>query len=143
MSHLRGMSWYVPSGRVLRIVRGSILVSSSMRAMSIGPPRLSGDSMRMGAPIAIWRALAPTIRARSKRVIFLGPIATSFFVVVLKRSYMPGGMPMPPIPPIPPPPGGIGGVFIFPEAITSSIFRINVAASVQDLIICFLTAMGS
>ena len=138
------MSWYSLFGSVRRIVRGRMPELNSKSAMSIGPARASGVSTRSGAPIAICRALAPTIRARSKRVSFLGPILTSFFIVVsLERSYMPGGMPMPPMPPIPPPPGGIGGVFIFPEAITSSIFRIKVAASEQDLIICFLTAIGS
>jgi hypothetical protein len=81
-SHLRGMSWYVPSGRVLRTVRGSILVSSSKSAMSIGPTWASGDSTRIGAPIAICRALAPTIRARSNRVSLAGPMATSFFEFV-------------------------------------------------------------
>ena len=46
---------------------------------------------------------------------------------------------MPPgIPPGIPPPGGIGGAFIFAEEMTSSIFRIIAAASVVDLVICFL-----
>ena len=86
-SHLRGMSWYVPSGSVLRIVRGSISDSSSKSAMSIGPARASGDSIKMGAPIAICRALAPTIRALSNRVRLGGPMVTSVFSIVsLKGS---------------------------------------------------------
>ena len=51
-SHLRGMSWYTPSGNVLRTVIGSIPVSSSLRAMSMGLDSDSG-SMSMGAPIDI------------------------------------------------------------------------------------------
>jgi len=77
-SHLRGISWYVPFGSVLLIVRGSIPVSSSKSAMSIGPTRASGTSITTGAPMAICRALAPTIRALSNRVSLEGPMETVF-----------------------------------------------------------------
>jgi hypothetical protein len=73
-SHLSGMSWWVPSGNVLRMVMGSTAASSSLRAMSIGFERALDGPTSIGAPIAIWRALAPTIRAFSKRVSFGGPI---------------------------------------------------------------------
>jgi hypothetical protein len=53
-------------------------------------------------------------------------------------------MPIPPIsPPGMPPPGGIGGAFIFATEMTSSILSIIEAASLADLMICFLTASGS
>jgi hypothetical protein len=90
ISHLRGMSWYVPFGSVLLIVRGSIPESSSKSAMSIGPARASGTSIIMGAPMAICSALAPTIRALSNRVILAGPIETSvssFFILVLSCAW--------------------------------------------------------
>jgi pyruvate dehydrogenase complex dehydrogenase (E1) component len=42
----------------------------------------------IGAPIAIWRALAPTMRARSKRVSLGGPIKSfSSVPVFLELSY--------------------------------------------------------
>ena len=86
-SHLRGISWYVPFGSVLLIVIGSIPVSSSKSAMSIGPTRYFGTSTIMGAPMAICRDLAPTIRALSNRVSLAGPIVTSFSsFVILERS---------------------------------------------------------
>jgi hypothetical protein len=81
-SHLRGISWYVPFGSVLLIVIGSIPESSSKSAMSIGPARASGTSIIIGAPMAICRALAPTIRALSNRVSLAGPMETSFFPFV-------------------------------------------------------------
>jgi len=77
-SHFRGISWYVPSGNVLLIVIGRIPASSSFNAMSIGLEKLSEISTSMGAPIDIWRALAPTILAFSKRVSLGGPIKTFF-----------------------------------------------------------------
>ena len=70
------MSWYVPSGSVLLIVMGSMLIDSSFRAMSMGLEIPSERSTSIGAPMEIWRALAPTILAFSKRVIFGGPIVT-------------------------------------------------------------------
>ncbi len=82
VSHLRGMSWNSSFGSVRRIVMGRIPVSSSNIAISIGPARDCGDSTRRGAPIAICKALAPTILARSKRVSLVGPIETSFSSVV-------------------------------------------------------------
>ena len=81
-SHFRGMSWNSSFGNVLRMVIGRIPDSSSKSAISIGPAREFGGSTKSGAPIAICRALAPTIRARSKRVTFGGPIETSFFSIV-------------------------------------------------------------
>ncbi len=51
-SHLRGMSWKVPSGRVLRIVMGNMFASNSDMAMSIGLV-FSAASTRIGAPIEI------------------------------------------------------------------------------------------
>jgi len=68
------MSWKVPSGNVLLIVMGSKPKLSSFIAMSIGLDTPSEVSTRIGAPIEICRALAPTILAFSKRVIFGGPI---------------------------------------------------------------------
>jgi len=41
--------------------------------MSIGLAKLSETSMSMGAPMDIWRALAPTTLAFSNRVILGGP----------------------------------------------------------------------
>jgi len=73
------MSWKVPSGKVRLIVIGRMLAPSSFNAMSIGlgkPPEISTS---MGAPMDIWRALAPTILAFSKRVIFGGPTVIFFF----------------------------------------------------------------
>ena len=66
------MSWKVPSGSVLRIVIGSMPASSSFMAMSMGFV-FSAASTKIGAPIEICSALAPTILAFSKRVIFGGP----------------------------------------------------------------------
>lgn len=64
----------VPSGKVLLMFIGSTRWSSSRRAISIGDSDPLGISISIGAPIAIWRALAPTTLAFSKRVSFLGPI---------------------------------------------------------------------
>ena len=61
-----------PSGSFLRILIGRTFSSSSIMAISIGD-LASGILSRVGAPIAICRALAPTILALSKRVIFGGP----------------------------------------------------------------------
>jgi len=72
-SHFSGMSWNVPSGSVLLTVMGSMSAASSFSAMSMGPENPSETSTRIGAPMDIWRALAPTIRAFSNRVIFGGP----------------------------------------------------------------------
>ncbi len=66
------MSWKVPSGRVRRMVMGKIPESNSHSAMSIGLV-FSSASTRIGAPIEICSARAPTILAFSKRVIFGGP----------------------------------------------------------------------
>jgi len=52
-SHFNGISWCVPSGKVLRIVIGRTHISSSFSAMSIGLDRLEEGSTRMGAPMAI------------------------------------------------------------------------------------------
>jgi hypothetical protein len=68
------MSWNAPSGSVLLIVMGKIPAPSSFIAMSIGPVKPSETSTSIGAPMEIWRALAPTILAFSKRVIFGGPM---------------------------------------------------------------------
>ena len=73
-SHLIGISWYVPSGNVRLIVIGRMLALSSFNAMSMGLEKPSETSTSMGAPMDIWRALAPTIRAFSKRVSLGGPI---------------------------------------------------------------------
>ena len=51
-SHLRGMSWKVPSGRVLRMVMGRMFASNSHKAMSIGFV-FSAASTKIGAPIEI------------------------------------------------------------------------------------------
>jgi hypothetical protein len=51
-SHLKGISWKVPSGRVLRIVMGKMPASSSDRAMSMGFV-FSAASTKIGAPIEI------------------------------------------------------------------------------------------
>ena len=99
-----------------------------------------GNSLtRMGAPNDTWSARAPAILALSKRVSFGGPIRTLSDKQTLQFNlhYIIGGMP-PIIPPgIPPPipPGPPVGGFDFEEAITSSIFRSIVAASVADLTI--------
>lgn len=44
----------------------------------MGFERVSEGSMRMGAPIEIWRALAPTIRAFSNLVSLGGPTQIFF-----------------------------------------------------------------
>jgi len=73
-SHFRGMSWYVTSsGSVLRMVIGRIPLLSSSMAMSMGFGSFLEGSMRSGAPMAIWRALAPTTRALSNLVSLGGP----------------------------------------------------------------------
>jgi len=76
-----GISWQVPSGNVRLIVIGRIPISSSFRAMSIGLEKPSETSTSTGAPIDIWRDLAPTIRAFSKRVSLGGPIKIFFSVL--------------------------------------------------------------
>jgi hypothetical protein len=88
MSHFIGMSWYVtPSGRVRRIVIGNTLWFSSSMAMSMGLDRSLAGCIRIGAPMAIWRALAPTIRAFSNLVSLGGPIKISLpGFVSLERS---------------------------------------------------------
>jgi len=48
----------------------------------MGFERASEGSMSIGAPMAIWRALAPTIRAFSNRVSLGGPIHISLFRLV-------------------------------------------------------------
>jgi hypothetical protein len=55
---------------------------SSSRAMSMGPVDALLGSISIGAPMAIWRALAPTILALSKRVSFGGPMVIFFSVPV-------------------------------------------------------------
>jgi hypothetical protein len=67
------MSWDIPLGNRLLIVIGRTFSRSSFSATSM----LLVDSpaaVRIGAPIAIWRALAPTILAFSNRVIRGGPM---------------------------------------------------------------------
>lgn len=135
------MSWNVPSGSFLLIVIGRMLESNSFKAMLIGLEPPSDTSTSMGAPMDICRALAPTTLAFSKRVIFGGPIVILALADVFYYSPIPG-YPPPGMPPGPPP-GGVGGVLIFPAAITSSIFSNIVDASVADFTICFLTANGS
>jgi hypothetical protein len=76
-----GISWQVPSGNVRLIVIGRIPISSSFRAMSIGLEKPSETSTSIGAPIDIWRDLAPTIRAFSKRVSFGGPTKIFFSIL--------------------------------------------------------------
>src|SRR2546427_2030716 len=49
--------------------------SSSIKATSIGDSRSCLRSRSTGAPMDIWRALAPTTLAFSKRVSFGGPIS--------------------------------------------------------------------
>ena len=66
------------SGKLRLIVIGRIPASSSLSAMSIGPVKPCLESINMGAPIDIWSALAPTIRAFSKRVSFGGPTVILF-----------------------------------------------------------------
>ena len=81
-----GMSWYVtPSGRVRRIVIGSMPRFSSSIAMSMGLEGATEASIRIGAPMAIWSALAPTIRAFSNRVSLGGPINSSFLEPVFSE----------------------------------------------------------
>ena len=53
MSHMSGISWKVPSGKVLRIVIGRIPFSSSCNAMSMGLLNPPSTSMSMGAPMEI------------------------------------------------------------------------------------------
>jgi len=50
--------------------------------MSIGLEMFLDGSISMGAPIDIWRALAPTILALSKRVSLGGPTRTFFSELV-------------------------------------------------------------
>jgi len=66
----------VLSGNVRLIVIGRMPISSSFKAMSIGFEKPLDTSRSRGAPMEIWRALAPTIRAFSKRVSLGGPIKT-------------------------------------------------------------------
>ena len=69
----------MPSGKVLLMVIGKMPAPSSFNAMSIGLGKPSEISVSMGAPIDIWRALAPTTLAFSKRVILGGPTVIFFF----------------------------------------------------------------
>lgn len=73
----------MPSGNVLLIVIGKIPASSSFNAMSIGLESSSDASTSIGAPMDIWRALAPTILALSNRVSLGGPMRTFFFSDVI------------------------------------------------------------
>jgi len=83
MSQFMGMSWYVtPSGRVRRIVIGKTPRFSSSMAMSMGLERSLVGCIKIGAPMAICRALAPTIRAFSNRVSLEGPIKFSLLELV-------------------------------------------------------------
>ncbi len=68
------MFWLVPSGNALRILIGKTPSSNSKSAISIGDIEASTLSSNTGAPIETCNALAPTTRARSKRVSFGGPI---------------------------------------------------------------------
>jgi len=63
------------------MVMGNVLALSSFNAMSMGPEKFLDGSIRIGAPMDICRALAPTILAFSKRVSLGGP--TSIFFSVL------------------------------------------------------------
>jgi len=95
-NHLSGMSWKASSGRVLRIVMGNMPISNSLMAMSIGLDKLWEGSTKMGAPIAIWRALAPTMRALSKRVSLGGPtqiFLSSGFILELSSTFWPHSRP--------------------------------------------------
>ena len=73
----RGISWNRPSGRYLRIVKGSILLINSCSAIIIGS-RTSSESIRIGAPIESCKALAPMIRLFSYFVRCPGPTFISF-----------------------------------------------------------------
>jgi len=75
-----GMSWYSPLGRVLLIDMGRAPDSSSILASSIvsfTPAPTADWGTRGGAPRESWRARAPIILARSKRVSRGGPMRTS------------------------------------------------------------------
>lgn len=85
-SHLSGMFWLVPSGSARLMLIGRTPSSSSIRAMSIGERVGSLMSNSTGAPIETWSALAPTTRARSKRVSFGGPISIFSGSLVLTCS---------------------------------------------------------
>ena len=67
----------MPLGSVRLIEIGSAPASSSIRARLMGSEMSAGIGTRGGAPKESWRALAPTIRARSNRVSLGGPIVTS------------------------------------------------------------------
>ena len=64
------------------MLMGKVPSLSSFRAMSMGEVSRGDTSMRIGAPIAICRDLAPTTLAFSKRVNFLGPIWNLDFLVL-------------------------------------------------------------
>src|SRR5205807_10115244 len=70
-----GIFWLVPSGKDRRMLIGRTPSSSSIKATSIGDSRSCLRSSSTGAPMDIWRALAPTTLAFSKRVSFGGPIS--------------------------------------------------------------------
>jgi hypothetical protein len=72
-NHLSGMSWNVPSGNVRLMVIGKIAMPISFSAMSIGLETAASASTRIGAPMLICKARAPTILAFSNRVTFGGP----------------------------------------------------------------------
>ena len=83
----RGMFRLVPSGRDLRMLIGRTPAWSSSSPNSIGDLISVGTSSSNGAPIDIWRALAPTILARSNRVSFLGPIRATVAFLELGFSF--------------------------------------------------------
>ena len=85
-SHFKGMFWLVPSGKDRRILIGRTPSSNSSRATSIGDSNPCFKSRRTGAPIDIWRALAPTTLAFSKRVSFGGPISMLSGSLVIATS---------------------------------------------------------
>ena len=85
-SHFKGMFWLVPSGNDRRMLIGRTPSSSSSRATSIGDSSPCFKSSRTGAPIDIWRALAPTTLAFSKRVSFGGPISMLSGSLVIAAS---------------------------------------------------------
>lgn len=71
-----GISWHLPSGRYLRIVRGNTLLNNSCSAIIIGS-RASSESTRMGAPMESCNARAPIILLFSYFVRCPGPTVIS------------------------------------------------------------------
>lgn len=93
------MVWLVPSGIFLLMLIGSIPPSSSRVATLIGDMFLEGRSTRIGAPIDICRALAPTILALSNLVSLSGPIKvdSDFLELKLLNTFPRDFYPVPPL----------------------------------------------